>query len=62
MHKIPRRIFIGLGILLLLVALIGLVAWELLSSALEAKYLVKTAQKMTWQMKPGPAERIRYPG
>ncbi len=62
MHKIPRRIFIGLGILLLLVALIGLVAWELLSSALEAKYLVKTAQKMTWQMKPGPSERIRYPG
>jgi membrane peptidoglycan carboxypeptidase len=62
MHKIPRRIFIGLGILLLLLALIGLVAWELLSSALEAKYLVRTAQKMTWQMKPGPSERIRYPG
>ena len=62
MKKIPRRILIGLGILLLLIALIGLIAWELVSSALEAKYLVKTAQKMTWQMQPGPSKRIRYPG
>ena len=62
MKKTPRRILIGLGILLLLVALIGLIAWELVSSALEAKYLVKTAQKMTWQMQPGPSKRIRYPG
>ncbi len=62
MKKTPRRILIGLGILLLLIALIGLIAWELVSSALEAKYLVKTAQKMTWQMQPGPSKRIRYPG
>jgi membrane peptidoglycan carboxypeptidase len=62
MHQVPRRILIGLGILLLLVGLVGLVAWELLSSALEAKYLAKTAQKMTWQIQPGPSERIRYPG
>ncbi|MFP5419459.1 MAG: transglycosylase domain-containing protein [Gammaproteobacteria bacterium] len=62
MRTIPRRILITLGILLLLVALLGLVAWELVSSALEAKYLAKTAQKMTWQMRPGPSSRIQFPG
>ena len=62
MRKFPRRILIGLGVLLLLVALIGLVAYELLSSALEAKYLARTAEKMTWQMRPGPSDRIRFPG
>ncbi len=62
MRKIPRRILIGLGILLLAVVLLGLVAWELLSSALEAKFLANTAQKMTWQVRPGPSDRIRYPG
>ncbi|MBI3433229.1 MAG: transglycosylase domain-containing protein [Hydrogenophilales bacterium] len=62
MHKVPRRILIGLGILVLLIGLVGLIAYELLSSALEAKYLAKAAQKMTWQMRPGPSDRIRYPG
>ncbi|MBT9590705.1 MAG: transglycosylase domain-containing protein, partial [Thiobacillus sp.] len=62
MRKIPRRILIGLGVLLLIVGLVGLIAWELASSALEAKYLAKTAQKMTWKMHPGPSSRIRYPG
>ncbi|MDT3705751.1 MAG: transglycosylase domain-containing protein [Thiobacillus sp.] len=62
MHKIPRRILIGLGVLLLIVALIGLVAYELVSSALEAQFLARSAQKMTWQMRPGPSTRIRYPG
>ena len=62
MHKIPRRILIGFGALLLALGLVGLIAWELLSSALEAKYLAKTAQKMTWQVRPGPSDRIRYPG
>jgi membrane peptidoglycan carboxypeptidase len=62
MHKIPRRILLGFGILVLIIGLVGLIAWELLSSALEAKYLVRTAQKMTWQIKPGPSDRIRYPG
>jgi membrane peptidoglycan carboxypeptidase len=61
-NKVPRRILIGLGILLLLLGLVGLIAWELLSSAVEAKYLAKTAQKMTWQIRPGPSDRIRYPG
>ncbi|ODV04254.1 MAG: hypothetical protein ABT23_01675 [Thiobacillus sp. SCN 63-57] len=62
MHKIPRRILIGLGGLLLLIGLAGLIAYELLSSALEAKYLARAAQKMTWQIRPGPSDRIRYPG
>jgi len=62
MNKVPRRILIGLGIFLLAIVLIAFVAWELMSSALEAKYLVKTAQKMTWQMQPGSSKRIRYPG
>src|SRR4030066_2265501 len=62
MHKVPRRILIGLGVLLLIIGLVGLIAWELLSSALEAKYLAQAAQKMTWQIRPGPSERIRYPG
>jgi len=62
MHKFPRRILIGLGVLLLLVGLVGLIAYELLSSALEAKYIARAAQKMTWQIRPGPSNRIRYPG
>jgi membrane peptidoglycan carboxypeptidase len=57
-----RRLLIGLGTLVLLVGIAGLLAWELLSSALEAKYLAKAAQKMTWQVRPGPSDRIRYPG
>ncbi|MFP5404414.1 MAG: transglycosylase domain-containing protein [Gammaproteobacteria bacterium] len=62
MRKLPRRILIGFGVLLLLVGLVGLVAYELVSSALEARYLAKTAQKMTWQLRPGPSDRIRFPG
>lgn len=62
MHKVPRRILIGFGMVLLIIGLVGLITWELLSSALEAKYLAKTAQKMTWQIRPGPSNRIRYPG
>jgi membrane peptidoglycan carboxypeptidase len=62
MHKFPRRILIGFGILLLIAGLVGLIAYELLSSALEAKYIAKAAQKMTWQIRPGPSSRIRYPG
>jgi len=62
MSRTSRRILLGTGILLLLAGLVGLLVWELLSSALEAKYLTKTAQKMTWQIRPGPSDRIRYPG
>ncbi len=62
MSRFSRRLLIGFILLLLTLGVAALVAWELLSSALEARYLAKTAQKMTWQMKPGPSERIRYPG
>jgi membrane peptidoglycan carboxypeptidase len=61
-RKFPRRILIGLGILLLIIGLAGLIAWELLSSALEAQFLARTAQKMTWEIRPGPSDHIRYPG
>jgi len=62
MRKIPRRILIGLAGLVLLLALLTLAAWELLSSALEARYLSKTAQNMSYQLRPGASERIRFPG
>ena len=62
MGKTRRRLLIAFGVLILLAGLVGLVIWELLSSALEARYLAKTAQKMTWQLEPGPSSRIRYPG
>ncbi|MHB8983256.1 transglycosylase domain-containing protein [Thiobacillus sp.] len=62
MRKIPRRILTALGLLLLLLVVAALVAYELVSSAVEARYLVKTAQKMTWRVEPGRSERIRYPG
>lgn len=62
MRKGSRRFLIGLGVLSLAVALIALVAYELLSSVLEAKYLARTAEKMTWQMRPGPSDRTRFPG
>ncbi|HQS98721.1 MAG: hypothetical protein B7Y26_05630 [Hydrogenophilales bacterium 16-64-46] len=62
MSKLPRRLLLGIGVLVLLLGLLGLVAYELVSSALEAKYLAKTAQKMTWRVEPGPSKRIVYPG
>ena len=62
MHKIPRRILIGLALLLILLSILGLVAWELLSSTFEARYLAKTVQKMTWRMEPGASNRVRFPG
>ncbi|MFY9944125.1 MAG: transglycosylase domain-containing protein, partial [Desulfobacterales bacterium] len=57
-----HRILVVLGLLLMGFGLGGLVARGLLSSALEAKYLAQTAQKMTWQVLPGPSHEIRYPG
>jgi hypothetical protein len=62
MNKVPKRILLGLAVLLLLLALAALVAWELLSSAVEARFLAKTAQRMSYELRPGPSDRIRYPG
>lgn len=61
MHRFSRRILIGLALLLLLLSIIGLVAWEVLSSTFEARYLAKTMQKMTWRIEPGPSDRIHFP-
>ena len=61
MHRFSRRILIGLALLLLLLCIIGLVAWEILSSTFEARYLAKTMQKMTWRVQPGPSDRIVFP-
>ena len=51
-----------LGLVLVGFGLGGLIARGLLSSALEAKYLARTAQQMTWQLLPGPSDEVRYPG
>ena len=62
MHRYPRRLLISLGILLLiLLAAIGIFIWELMSSDLQAKYFAKTAKKMTFVLKEGPSDRIRFP-
>jgi membrane peptidoglycan carboxypeptidase len=61
MYRVFRGILIGLGLLLVVVGLVALITRELLSSALEAKYLARTAQQMTWQVLPGPSTCIRYP-
>jgi len=47
MHKIPKRILLGLAALLLLLLVVALLAWELLSSAVEARFLARTAERMT---------------
>ena len=62
MHKIPKRILLGLAALLLLLLVVALLAWELLSSAVEARFLARTAERMTYEVRPGPSERIRFPG
>ncbi|MGA7179048.1 MAG: transglycosylase domain-containing protein [Thiobacillaceae bacterium] len=62
MHRFPRRLLISLGMLLLiLLAVIGVLVWELMSSDIQAKYFAKTARKMTFEVKEGPSDRIRFP-
>ncbi len=48
-------------IVLVLLAGLAALGWELLSSALEARYLAKVARTMTWELKPGPSARTRFP-
>lgn len=62
MHRYSRRILISLGVLLLVVlAVIGIFVWELMSSDIQARYLARTAKKMTYELKQGPSDRIRFP-
>ncbi len=55
------RWWILLAIVLVPLILVGVLVWELMSSDLQARYLAKTAAKMTWRMQSGPSERIRFP-
>lgn len=59
--RIRARWWILLAIILTPLVLIGVLVWELMSSDIQAKYLAKTASKMTWQLKQGPSERILFP-
>jgi membrane peptidoglycan carboxypeptidase len=59
--KIRARWWILLAIILTPLILIGVLVWELMSSDIQAKYLAKTASKMTWRLQQGPSERIRFP-
>ncbi|MGO9446013.1 MAG: transglycosylase domain-containing protein [Thiobacillaceae bacterium] len=62
MHRYPRRALITLGLLLLgIVAVVGLFIWELMSSDIQARYFAKTAKKMTFLVKEGSSDRIRFP-
>ena len=62
MHRYPRRLLISLGVLLLiLLAGVGILVWELLSSDIQAKYFSRTARKMTYDLQTGASDRIRFP-
>ena len=62
MHRYPRRLLISLGVLLLIaLAGVGILVWELLSSDIQAKYLSKTARKMTYVLQTEASSRIRFP-
>ena len=55
------RWWILLALVLVPLILVGVLVWELMSSDLQARYLAKTAAKMTWKVQSGPSERIRFP-
>ncbi len=55
------RWWILLALILTPLILVGILAWELMSSDIQARYLAKTAAKMTWKVQSGPSDRIRFP-
>ncbi len=55
------RWWILLALILIPLILVGIAAWELMSSDIQARYLAKTAAKMTWKVQAGSSERIRFP-
>lgn len=61
-RQLRRGLTLSLILLFILFAILGLIIWELFSSDMQARYLAKTAQKMTWRMQNGPSDRIRFPG
>lgn len=60
-RKLPRHLLVLLGVLTLLAVLVGLMAWEFLTSDLQARYFSSVAAKMTYVVQPGPSKRIWFP-
>ncbi len=61
MARTRFRILAFLAVAVLVLAGAAVLGWELLSSAVEARYLAKIARTMTWEVEPGPSPRRRYP-
>jgi membrane peptidoglycan carboxypeptidase len=61
LRAIRARWWILLAIVLTPLILLGVLVWELMSSDIQARYLAKTASKMTWRLEQGPSDRIRFP-
>lgn len=49
------------SLVLIPLVLTGVLVWELMSSDIQARYLARTAAKMTWKVQSGPSDRIRFP-
>ncbi len=60
-RSIRMRWWILLAIILTPMIAIGVLVWELMSSDIQAKYLAKTARKMSWHLEHGPSDRVRFP-
>ncbi len=60
-RSIRLRWWILLAVVLTPLILIGIVVWELMTSDIQAKYLARTASKMTWNLGKGASDRIRFP-
>ncbi|MEW6133219.1 MAG: transglycosylase domain-containing protein [Pseudomonadota bacterium] len=55
------RWWILLALILTPLILVGVLVWELMSSDLQARFLAKTAARMTWTVQAGASDRIRFP-
>ncbi len=60
-RTLPRHLLVLLGVLTLLALLVGLMAWEFLTSDLQARYFSSVAAKMTYTVRPGPSKHIWFP-
>ena len=57
---IRARWWVLFSLVLIPLVLVGVVVWELMSSDIQARYLARTAAKMTWKVQSGPSDRIRF--
>lgn len=55
------RWWVLLALVLTPLILLGVLAWELMTSDIQAKYLANTARKMNWELRQGPSSHIRFP-